>query len=719
MKPMPSNTQGQRRKEPTDLPDDLAKFADWYHAFDSLGVRVTQKAGIYSLNQRCKEGIILGYLRTAIEKSKKTFHSTPSVLELFCADGYYAAHARRMGAHRVTGVDFDKEAIDQAKAMWGYLFGDSGDFLAQDVHLFSPKEPFDVVLCCGGLYHLVDPQKILRDCFSKFCKKFLIVQSVVSLENEDEGYFVSPAPGWRHGCRFSAAFLRRSLAATGWKIIDSHSNELEGNERLCDRGSVYFLCERDSIPPEAKTGRESVGKAPDGPVLCQVPNQFAPTPHVDASETSVLFGGYQAFELQPHGLLVSPNDHALRRKQELLTPYFCPRFLGARTFLDLGASAGFFSFWALQNGAEKVTAVDMDETYLGMIATAQRKFNYRNLEIRRANVAEWHEPADVVLALALLHWIYSCTSSFGSLDAAVQKLAQLTKYILLVEWVDPADPAIDFFHHTDWNRHLTREPYVIEAFEKAMARHFVTFKAIGEVSPTRRLYVAFRTGHEIDLSGPFALAFGKDQVISGRRIATYRGIDYWSYVFDGGEVIHKQATLDLAKREMPFLSSLSGKFFPKVFAVEDRGDYSLLTTEKIHGQPLSAAAQDISVTRERFREFIFDCLVILTELKKRGIQHRDIRPENMLIREGRPVVIDFGWAVSEAEPYFTPDGLGCDGRPPDGSFCDAYSMGKLLLTVNRHRYEDFDVVFELMCEPDASMRITDPVLLSHLVKALG
>ncbi len=53
-----------------------------------------------------------------------------------------------------------------------------------------------------------------------------------------------------------------------------------------------------------------------------------------------------------------------------------------------------------------------------------------------------------MFALALIHWIYSCTYAFGSLDEAVSFLKKLTKQSLFIEWIDPSDSAIEFFKHT-------------------------------------------------------------------------------------------------------------------------------------------------------------------------------------------------------------------------------------------------------------------------------
>jgi len=221
----------------------LAPLGDWYHDFDALGIRVPQRPGIYRVNQLCKQPVILGYLQAALAKSRRSYQDRPSLLELFCADGFYSAHARRMGAGRVTGIDLDAAAIAQANAMFATLFGDAQNFLVQDIFTFTSNPPVDVLLNCGGLYHLTDPRRLIQESRPRFGARFMVAQTVVTLETAAPDYFVTPAPGWGHGCRFTTAWLHRELTAAGWRIVDSHVNELQANDRPCDRGSAYVFCQ--------------------------------------------------------------------------------------------------------------------------------------------------------------------------------------------------------------------------------------------------------------------------------------------------------------------------------------------------------------------------------------------------------------------------------------------------------------------------------------------
>jgi SAM-dependent methyltransferase len=454
-------------------------------------------------------------------------------------------------------------------------------------------------------------------------------------------------------------------------------------------------------------------------VLCDTPNKFARSPLIELYEHSAVFHGYQEFVLTRDTVSALPVDSNLQAKQTLLAPYFEPRYLRKRTVLDLGANAGFFCFWALQKGAQKAVAVDIDDAYLQMVRDAKTHLEFHDLDVVKANVANQKDPADIVLATALVHWIYSCTALFGCLDAVVEKLARLTNYMLIVEWIDPEDSAIGFFHHTDWNKDAVSAPYDLSTFEKALTNNFKRYRHVGDISPTRRLYVAFNTEHEIDLSAPLPLILPEKALIHSKLLTKNDGAEYWSRVYDGGDVIKKQATLDLAAREAFFLSQLESNYFPKVLAVESEGSFSLLTLEKIDGQLLSKVAGNILATPSSFYSFIQHCLRLLGELAAQGITHRDIRPDNILFRDSKPVLIDFGWAVSDANPYFTPKFLGDIERPQDGSFCDAYSMGKVLKGLNAGRYPEFDLVLDLMVEEDASLRIIDLHILEDLLRVIA
>jgi len=186
----------------------------------------------------------------------------------------------------------------------------------------------------------------------------------------------------------------------------------------------------------------------------------------------VTIHGYQEFQLTEHTITPLPMDQPLRRKAELASPFVKPEFLSGRTVLDIGANGGFFSFWTHLNGAKEVVSLDMDEAYLNLIRRAQSALGWTKIRVVNAKVQDWKEPFDLVFAFAMVHWLYSCTANYGSLNGVVEKLAALSRSILLVEWIAPEDAAIQFFKHTEWNPQVNKAGYNLGAFESALHTHF-------------------------------------------------------------------------------------------------------------------------------------------------------------------------------------------------------------------------------------------------------
>ena len=208
-------------------------------------------------------------------------------------------------------------------------------------------------------------------------------------------------------------------------------------------------------------------------------------------------------------------------------------------------------------------------------------------------------------------------------------------------------------------------------------------------------------------------------VVSSRILDVVDGRAYVSRVAfvekDGRPIVRKQTSFELAEREHALLSLVSSDHFPKPISARRDGPSSVCEMELVDGYPLSDLERFVAeMSPEGARAFLLECVEILAELAARGITHRDIRPDNILVRDGRPVLIDFGWAVSPEHPYVTPAGLGDAGRAPEG-FCDAYAMGVALTPAFAHHPELLHVL-AAMTRP-AAERVTDPAALRTLVDA--
>ncbi len=217
--------------------DDLGPL---YHSFALFGVENEQKPGHFQINQRCKEPIILAYIQFALAKSREKSNDNVSFAELFCADAYYAMAAKHFGATVSIGIDNNKDGHSGEFAQINQRLELGVRFIDLDVNRIDELDSVDVVANVGGLYHVANPVEILRKSHA-MAGEFLIVQNVVSLATSSPTYFETPAPGWTWGSRFSRSSFEKLLKAEGFQIVDMHFNELEGNDRPEDRGSVYAL----------------------------------------------------------------------------------------------------------------------------------------------------------------------------------------------------------------------------------------------------------------------------------------------------------------------------------------------------------------------------------------------------------------------------------------------------------------------------------------------
>ena len=140
-------------------------------------------------------------------------------------------------------------------------------------------------------------------------------------------------------------------------------------------------------------------------------------------------------------------------------------------------------------------------------------------------------------------------------------------------------------------------------------------------------------------------------VVSSRILDVVEGRPFVSRVAfvekDDRPIVRKQTTFELAEREHALLSLLDSDHFPKPIATWRDGVGSVCEMERVNGYPLSDLERFVAETSpEGARAFLLECVEILAELAARRITHRDIRSDNILVRDGRPVLIDFGWAVS-------------------------------------------------------------------------
>jgi hypothetical protein len=221
-------------------PVDLSDLGPLYHDYSFFGATGEQLPGHFGPNQRAKAPMLTAYIALALADVLEDTEE-PSFAELFCADAYYAMVAGRLGATHVRGIDNNRDEHSETATEIARRLGIAGfELVEADVADMASFPPADVVANVGGLYHVADPEEVLRASY-ELATRYLIVQTVVSLANEDPDYFEAPAPGWDWGSRYNAVSFDTMVRDQGWNLLAWHRNELTGNDRREDRGSVYYL----------------------------------------------------------------------------------------------------------------------------------------------------------------------------------------------------------------------------------------------------------------------------------------------------------------------------------------------------------------------------------------------------------------------------------------------------------------------------------------------
>src|SRR5579872_2791401 len=151
-------------------------------------------------------------------------------------------------------------------------------------------------------------------------------------------------------------------------------------------------------------------------------------------------------------------------------------------------------------------------------------------------------------------------------------------------------------------------------------------------------------------------------------------------------------TLERFQREAHILAQCDRH--PNVLKVhqlgEDRGR-AFLVTDFVEGQPLSKA---MPLEPKRAAIIIRKVADALAHVHAKGVFHRDVKPENILIRNDapdEPVLIDFGLARAEdserltrtgatlgTPAYMSPEQASAGKGPPVDGRSDVYSLGATL-----------------------------------------
>jgi hypothetical protein len=395
-----------------------------------------------------------------------------------------------------------------------------------------------------------------------------------------------------------------------------------------------------------------------------------------------------------------PDEAALVALQAL--QFKLTELHAAARVLDLGSNTGFRSFQALFLGAENVEGIDSRPDRVAQCTSIAQDLGLKGISFweSRLDMSTLRErKADVVYA--------SLPGSLTALGSAVTKensrallaaLSVVTENALVLEWASSEDAEYGS---------TGSEFASVEALIKALKPDFESVEKLGNVSATRTLLLARRKAPDktrISAFFPVDLSPLGGEIVSAHLLADCEGDLCWSAVIDHGDHILKLSNPSRASSEVEIYKTLANSsYFPKL--IEEARPFEPLASfkiEKINGETLEAAYAALSDDSDRLT-LVRHCLELVGVLEDHHIQHRDIHSGNLIVRQGLPVLFDFGWATRGTQKDWSPLGLGLQHRPLDRSFSDSYSMASLLQTLPLP--PGCELVLGLMTSPHPGQRL--------------
>jgi predicted Ser/Thr protein kinase len=193
------------------------------------------------------------------------------------------------------------------------------------------------------------------------------------------------------------------------------------------------------------------------------------------------------------------------------------------------------------------------------------------------------------------------------------------------------------------------------------------------------------------------------------------------------------ARLRLA-REVETMRRVRSRYVAQVLDADVYGPSPYIVTRYVPGPSLDAAVRQNGPLRGRaLLQLAGGLAEALAAIHATGVVHRDLKPGNVLLDDGQPVVIDFGIAhlpdttrltktglVMGTPGYLSPEVI--EGRPPSGA-TDVHAWGATVAfaATGRPPYGtgDFQTVFFRIIEGKAELVGVPPELLPLVTAALS
>lgn len=343
-------------------------------------------------------------------------------------------------------------------------------------------------------------------------------------------------------------------------------------------------------------------------------------------EDSYKYGGYQEFTLFKDKLV---GKGSFVSKFNSIMPYL--RELKKSdpnvSLMDIGCSSGAIGFLSHFFKINNVVNVDHDSEYIKHLNEGIEFIESQDtIKAICSDVANVTEQADVVCVFALIHWLYSCTGDFGSLNSLTKFLQGLTKKTLFVEWIELDDGAIKYFNHLGYNKDIQTDPYNKEEFITNLHKHFPIVKCVASVISSRIIYMA----SNVYLDKTFEIPQTYTRIRSHCSTVYVDPTKSFVIKYFNGEFFNE------------------GIFEREVYWLETMKDWDriprLVSHDKSRRLIIMTYVGDCITPETKPADYNQQIQDILNTLKKYECVPLDIKLDReILVRDGKLLICDFGW----------------------------------------------------------------------------
>ena len=179
------NDQNNRTKEKILKEiEALNQIEPWFHCID-LGNGIQTRDSVPHLKN----------LWHAIDSTLPLDLKGYSVLDIGCNAGFFSTSMKRKNADFVVGIDTSPEYIKQAEYVRDLLRLDIDYSLLTIYDLPALERSFNIVLCLGVIYHVIDPFNAARSVWN-VTKDVAIIESAVTVDKSERPVWEFVFPGY-------------------------------------------------------------------------------------------------------------------------------------------------------------------------------------------------------------------------------------------------------------------------------------------------------------------------------------------------------------------------------------------------------------------------------------------------------------------------------------------------------------------------------------------